>query len=521
MLKALKKQKGLDILEAEVTGIVVEEGWVKGVEINGEEKIKAKRVILALGTFPNGLMHIGKKKIPGGRRGEPTARGLSDQLKRMGFERRRLKTGTPPRLKRDTVDFSKCEPQFGDANPSPFSFQTEKIDREQILCYVTYTNKYVHELITNNIDRAPLFSGQISGIGPRYCPSIEDKVVRFSGKDRHQIFLEPEGLESDEIYVNGLATSLPIDIQEEMIAHIPGLEDASIVKYGYAIEYDFFPPYQINSSLESKRVKGLYFAGQVNGTSGYEEAAAQGIMAGINASLGLRGDLPLVLKRNQAYIGVLIDDLVTKEIDEPYRMFTSRAEYRLLLRQDNADERLLKYSVRYGLLKKEQWKEAIRRRKRVISASLRLSEERLSKDICNKVLKEIGGKQVEEGKKAGELLARPEVDLSVLEKYLPSGQLKLNEREKWSLEIRAKYNGYIKRQRKMAERFAKMDMIKIPRDFSYMNIDSLSIEAREKMEKFKPETLGQASRMAGVRAADLSILMVLLEKGRTRPAVNR
>ena len=520
MLKALKEQEGLDIIEAEVTGIIVEVGWIKGVEINGEEKIKGRRVILALGTFPNGLMHIGEKKIPGGRRGEPTARGLSDQLNRMGFERRRLKTGTPPRLKRDTIDFSKCEPQFGDTNPSPFSFQTTKIDREQILCYVTYTNKEIHELITNNIDRAPLYSGQISGIGPRYCPSIEDKVVRFSGKDRHQIFLEPEGLESDEIYVNGLATSLPVDIQDEMVARIPGLENATILKYGYAIEYDFFPPYQINSSLESKRVKGLYFAGQVNGTSGYEEAAAQGIMAGINASLGLRGDPSFVLKRNQAYIGVLIDDLVTKEIDEPYRMFTSRAEYRLLLRQDNADERLLKYSVRYGLSQKEQWEKTIKRRKRVIKACLRLSEEKLSKDLCNKVLKEIAGRQVEEGKKAWELLARPEIELGILEKYLPNGHLKLNEREKRSLEIRAKYNGYIKRQRKTAERFVKMDMIKIPQDFSYMNIGSLSIEAREKMEKFKPETLGQASRMAGVRAADLSILMVLLEKGK-KIAVNR
>jgi tRNA uridine 5-carboxymethylaminomethyl modification enzyme len=514
MLKALREQRGLDIVEAEATGIIVESGRVVSVEINGGEKISAERVILALGTFPNGLMHIGEKKIPGGRRGEPPARGLTNQLASMGFEKRRLKTGTPPRLKKETVDFSKCEPQPGDHNPSPFSFRTTGIDREQILCYVTHTNKFVHELITRNIDRAPIYSGQIEGTGPRYCPSIEDKVVRFSEKERHQLFLEPEGLESEEIYVNGLATSLPVDIQEEMIKHIRGLEDASIVKYGYAIEYDFFPPHQIYSSLESKRVKGLYFAGQVNGTSGYEEAAAQGIMAGINASLALRGESPLILRRNQAYIGVLIDDLVTKEIDEPYRMFTSRAEYRLLLRQDNADERLLKYAVRYGLLPKEQWKEGIKRRKRVIRAGIRLSGETITKDICNKALKEVGGKEVGEAKRAGDLLSRPEVELNMLEKYLPDGPLKLSGREKRSLEIRAKYSGYIKRQGKMAERFIKMDMMKIPQNFSYMDIGALSMEAREKMEKFKPETLGQASRLAGVRAADLSIIMVMLEKDR-------
>ena len=514
MLKALREQNGLDIIEAEATGIIVEGGRVVGVEINGGEKISAERVILALGTFPNGLMHIGEKKIPGGRRGEPAAHGLSNQLASMGFEKRRLKTGTPPRLKKKSVDFSKCEPQPGDINPSPFSFRTTGIDRDQILCYVTYTNKDVHELITRNIDRAPIYSGQIEGTGPRYCPSIEDKVVRFSDKERHQLFLEPEGLESEEIYVNGLATSLPVDIQEEMIKHIRGLEDARIVKYGYAIEYDFFPPHQIYSSLESKRVSGLYFAGQVNGTSGYEEAAAQGIMAGINASLALRGESPFVLRRNQAYIGVLIDDLVTKEIDEPYRMFTSRAEYRLLLRQDNADERLLKYAVRYGILPKEQWENAIRRRKRVISAEIRLSRETITKDICNKALKDVGGKEVGEAKRAGDLLSRPEVELSMIEKYLPDGPLKLSERDKRSLEIRVKYSGYIKRQEKMAERFVRMDMMKIPRNFSYMDIGALSIEAREKMEKFKPETLGQASRIAGVRAADLSIIMVMLEKGR-------
>ncbi len=514
MLKALREQNGLDIIEAEATGIIVEGGRVVGVEINGGEKISAERVILALGTFPNGLMHIGEKKIPGGRRGEPAAHGLSNQLASMGFEKRRLKTGTPPRLKKKSVDFSKCEPQPGDINPSPFSFRTTGIDRDQILCYVTYTNKDVHELITRNIDRAPIYSGQIEGTGPRYCPSIEDKVVRFSEKERHQLFLEPEGLESEEIYVNGLATSLPVDIQEEMIKHIRGLEDARIVKYGYAIEYDFFPPHQIYSSLESKRVSGLYFAGQVNGTSGYEEAAAQGIMAGINASLALRGESPFVLRRNEAYIGVLIDDLVTKEIDEPYRMFTSRAEYRLLLRQDNADERLLKYAVRYGILPKEQWENAIRRRKRVINAEIRLSRETITKDICNKALKEVGGKEVGEAKRAGDLLSRPEVELSMIEKYLPDGPLKLSERDKRSLEIRVKYSGYIKRQEKMAERFVRMDMMKIPRNFSYMDIGALSIEAREKMEKFKPETLGQASRIAGVRAADLSIIMVMLEKGR-------
>ncbi len=512
MLKALVNQEGLDILEEEATGLIVENGKVAGITATRGRKIKGKKVILALGTFPNGLMHIGENRIRGGRRGEPASRGLSDQLADMGFERRRLKTGTPPRLKKETVDFSQCEPQPGDIKPSPFSFATVKIETNQILCHITYTNKKVHEIIRENIDRAPLYSGQIEGTGPRYCPSIEDKVVRFSEKERHQIFLEPEGMESEEIYVNGLATSLPKDVQEDILKHIPGLQKAVILKYGYAIEYDFFPPYQIYASLESKNIGGLYFAGQVNGTSGYEEAAAQGIVAGINASRSLRGEKPLVLRRDQAYTGVLIDDLVTKEIDEPYRMFTSRAEYRLTLRQDNADERLLKYAVRSGLLPKKQWEEAIRRRKNVMLAWKRLSEEKMPEKLCNKILKKAGGKEVWEGKRALELLQRPEVKLGTLEENLPGGALGLNGREKSSLEIRAKYSGYIKRQKKVAERFLKMDMMKIPGNFTFMDIDALSAEAREKMEKFRPETLGQASRIAGVRAADLSVLMVLLEK---------
>ena len=355
MMRAIDGQEGLDLLEAPVGSVIMEGGEAKGIRIAGGDEIRARKVILALGTFPAGLMHIGERQIPGGREGEPPSAGLAGMLEGSGLETARLKTGTPPRLDRGTIDFSRCEEQPGDEDPVPFSFRTEILEVEQVPCHITWTGEETHRLIRANIDRAPLFSGQIRGTGPRYCPSIEDKVVRFAEKGRHQIVLEPEGRDTEEIYVNGLSTSLPEDIQERMVRSVPGLESAGIIRYGYAIEYDFIPPRQIHSSLESRGVKGLYLAGQINGTSGYEEAAAQGLVAGINAARSLRGGEPFLPARNEAYIGVLMDDLVTKEITEPYRMFTSRAEYRLSLRQDNADERLLKYAVRFGLLPKDQW----------------------------------------------------------------------------------------------------------------------------------------------------------------------
>ncbi len=512
MLGVIECQERLSLVEGECTGIIVGGGAVEGIEIEGCS-LRGKRVVLALGTFPNGLMHIGEKKIPGGREGEPPACRISDQLVRLGIERKRLKTGTPARLKRSSIDFSKCEEQKGDEDPVPFSFRTERIDIEQLSCYITFTNDRTHRIIRENLDRAPLFSGQIQGVGPRYCPSIEDKVVRFADRERHQLFLEPEGLETEEIYINGLATSLPMDVQEEMIRTIQGLEEAEIVRYGYAIEYDFYPPYQVFPTLESRKIGGLYIAGQSNGTSGYEEAAAQGIIAGINASISISGGKPVIPARHQAYIGVLIDDLVTKEIDEPYRMFTSRAEHRLLLRQDNAEERLFRFGVRCGLVDREAWKRMVVRRKRVGSAHRRLLGEVVPAKDCNKLFSRVGETGARVAQRAASLLRRPRVGIEELEKALPGGPLGLGAREREALEIRVKYEGYIRRQRRVAERLLQLDLINIPGDFSF-DIDALSTEAKEKLNMFRPVNLGQASRISGVRTADLSILMVYIERHR-------
>ncbi len=515
MLKVIRGQENLTLTEGEVTGIEAEPGRVEAVVIDGSRRVGAGKVILALGTFPNGLMHIGEDKIPGGREGEPPSCALSDNLCSLGIERRRLKTGTPARLKRDSIDFDRCEEQRGDNPPTPFSFRTAGIDVDQESCYITYTQPETHEIIRSNLDRAPLFTGQISGKGPRYCPSIEDKVVRFPRRERHQIFLEPEGRESDEFYINGLSTSLPRDVQRDMIHTLPGLEDSEIVRYGYAIEYDFYPPHQIKISLESRKIGGLYFAGQVNGTSGYEEAAAQGLMAAINACYSLEGCEPLVMGRQNSYIGVMIDDLITKEIDEPYRMFTSRAEHRLLLRQDNADERLFKYGVRAGLIERDMWEAMVEKRRRIGRVRRRLDRERISVESCNIVLDKVGEKRVDEPQAAGRLIQRPKVTLSELEKVLPGGAVELDEGEKEILEIRTKYEGYIRRQRRMADKLLRMERTRIPEDFSF-RIDSLSVEAREKLEKHRPVTMGQASRISGVRSSDLSILAVYLERHRRR-----
>ena len=513
MLRVMREQEGLEMIEAEVTALDVAGGRVCGVMTAGGGRFEAERVILGLGTFPNGLMHIGEETISGGREGEPPSCELSDNLSSLGIDRGRLKTGTPARLRRDSIDFSRCIVQPGDEVPAPFSFRTERIDRPRIPCHITYTNERTHEAIRSGLDRSPLFTGRIRGVGPRYCPSIEDKVVRFADRERHQIFLEPEGLDSDEIYINGLSTSLPRDVQERMIRTVPGLEEAEIVRYGYAIEYDFFPPHQIYPSLESRVVGGLYFAGQVNGTSGYEEAAAQGILAGINAALGIRRREPLVLGRMEAYAGVLVDDLVTKEIDEPYRMFTSRAEHRLLLRQDNADERLLRYAVRCGLLPRLQWEGMAERRRRVHRAHMKLRETSIPADLCNGILGEVGESGVGEAQRAARLLQRPAVTLDRIERALGDLRLGLSGRERDALEIRIKYDGYIRRERRMADRMLGLERMKIPEGFSY-GIQALSTEAREKLERFRPVTLGQASRISGVRTADLSILMVHIERQR-------
>lgn len=511
MLEALRTGDRLDLLEGEVTGLVVERGCVAGINTAGGNRITACKVILALGTFPNGLMHIGEESFPGGREGEPPSGLLSDQIAELGIERKRLKTGTPARLGRGSIDFSRCVEQRGDEEPSPFSFRTERIEQDQVSCYITYTNEGTHEIIRSSLDRSPLYAGRIKGIGPRYCPSIEDKVVRFPDRGRHQLFLEPEGLETDEIYINGLSTSLPRDVQERMIRSVKSLESARIIRHGYAIEYDFFPPHQIYPTYESRAIGGLYFAGQVNGTSGYEEAAAQGLMAGINACLAIKGERPFVLGRHEAYIGVLTDDLITKDIDEPYRMFTSRAEHRLLLRQDNADERLMKYGVRFGLQPKRAWEEVVERRKKVSRAHRRLAKERVPAAASNKILGSCGEKKTEAPQQAAKLLQRPRVNIDALEGALPGGGLGLGRRERESLEIRVKYEGYIRRQRNLADRVVRLDRMRIPRDFDF-DISSLSSEAREKLKLHRPVTLGQASRISGVRTSDISVLMVFVER---------
>ena len=509
MMSAIEAEECLDLLEAEITGLEMADGSVTGVVTADGRELPAKKIILALGTFPNGLMHIGEKQIPGGREGEPPSCRLSDWLSGAGIERERLKTGTPPRLVKGSIDFSRCEVQPGDEEPSPFSFRTGRLVVEQVPCHITWTGEKTHAIINANIHRAPLFSGQIQGVGPRYCPSIEDKVVRFSEKPRHQIFLEPEGRDSEEIYVNGLSTSLPADVQLKMVRSVPGLEGAEIARYGYAIEYDYFPPHQIHSTMESKKIAGLYFAGQVNGTSGYEEAAAQGLIAGINAALVLHGRGSFVPGRSEAYIGVLIDDLVTKEIREPYRMFTSRAEYRLSLRQDNADERLLRYAARFGLLPHGQWERMIAARKSIQRARRRLEAENVTAGDAGTV-------------RAARLLQRPGVSIDDIEPLLTAGPLDLGKRERESLEIDLKYRGYIRRQARTAEKFKRMERRRIPDDFAYEEIEALSAEAREKLGKFRPETLGKAARLAGVRVSDVSVLMVFLEKaGAWRDADDR
>lgn len=515
MLQALKHHPGLSLLEGEVEELLVESECVRGVCMAGGERIAGERVILALGTFPNGLIHIGEDSCPGGREGEPPSCALADDLGRLGLEKGRLKTGTPARLRRDTIDFSRCREQPGDEEPVPFSFRTEAIQVDQVPCHITYTNERTHSVVRKSLGRSPLYTGRIKSVGPRYCPSIEDKVVRFPDRDRHQIFLEPEGLDSDEIYVNGLSTSLPRDAQVEMIRTVGGLENAEIVRYGYAIEYDFFPPYQLHGTLESRRLGGLYLAGQVNGTSGYEEAAAQGIVAGINACLSLRGERPFVPGRHQAYIGVLLDDLVTKEIDEPYRMFTSRAEHRLLLRQDNADERLMRFGVRFGLLERGVWEGMVERRRRVAGARRTLEGEYVSRELCNELLGAVGDGEVAAPQKAARLLQRPRIGIEALEGVLQGGGLELDSGEKEALEIRVKYQGYIRRQRRLAERISGMERVRIPPGFSY-SIDALSAEAKEKLERFRPATIGQASRISGVRNSDLSVLMIFIARSKGR-----
>jgi tRNA uridine 5-carboxymethylaminomethyl modification enzyme len=493
----VESQEHLSLRQEMVESILSEAGRAVGVACRGGGHYRARAVVLTTGTFLQALMHTGEVKTPGGRGGDVAAAGLSQSLLSLGFELQRFKTGTPPRLNGRTIDFSRLERQPGDDRPVPFSFLTDSIDQPQLDCHITYTNPSAHAIIRENLHRAPMYSGQISSTGPRYCPSIEDKVVRFSDREQHQIFLEPEGRNTLEYYCNGISTSLPRDVQETVIALIPGLERAEIMRFGYAVEYDYAPPVQLGPTLETKRIAGLFFAGQINGTTGYEEAAAQGLIAGINAALSVKGAAPLVLDRSRAYIGVLIDDLVTRGVDEPYRMFTSRAEYRLALRHDNADLRLTELGRQVGLVDDRRWARFEARRDSIDRLRTVLTTCRVHGDTLFQVLR------------------RPSSSwesLLALDPALGAHPFAADVIEQVTIE--AKYDGYIGRQIEQIERFRRLEDKHIPPDLDYRSIPQLRAEAREKFERIRPLSLGQAGRISGISPSDIATLLIHLKRGR-------
>ena len=509
---ALENTKNLDFFQDMVKSLVIENQKVVGVITSLGIKIKAKSVVLTNGTFLNGLIHVGDKQLGGGRMGEPKAFGITEQLVSLGFESGRMKTGTPPRVDGRSLDYSQMDEQKGDEKPQKFSYSDTPKLTKQLSCHIVYTNETVHDILREGFDRSPMFNGTIQSTGPRYCPSIEDKINRFAERNRHQLFVEPEGWRTVEIYVNGFSSSLPEEIQIKAMKHIPGFQNVKVFRPGYAIEYDYFPPTQLYHTLETKLIQNLYFAGQINGTTGYEEAAGQGLMAGINAHNKVHDKGDFILNRDEAYIGVLIDDLITKGTEEPYRMFTSRAEYRLLLRQDNADIRLTRKAYDLGLADEKRLRNVEEKISKSDELENYLKETSLKPGIINPVLQSIESSPVDQAYRASQILTRPNITIEKLEEidFIREKSQQFSEEVKEQAEINIKYRGYIEKEKENVAKLNRLETIKIPEDFDYSNINSLSSEAKQKLNKVKPHSIAQAGRISGVSPADINVLLIYL-----------